>query len=268
MSQTTPAAAPTVSAYSPLPHRQEAFARHVASGRSFSQAARLSGYAWNSARQTGSRLMRDPGVAARVVELTAIEDTRRHAELDELVAAAKRVLLDAMEKQQHFAALRAIDQIARLRSLDGPQADARRAAFDDDPDDAEEGGGPVSSIADPDALFEPPMPPAVAAPVEPAPEDPEKAYAKAVKLQNRRYSKCYDLVMSRHPDIKARLRDAQDVSLYFDSEYRLLPPELWPAGKSPAVSPAPSAPAVSPAPPAPKMTNVDGSGHAPGGRAA
>ena len=264
MTQTTPAVALTVSAYSPLPHRQEAFARHVASGRSFSQAARLSGYAWNSARQTGSRLMRDPGVAARVVELTAIEDTRRRAELDELVAAAKRVLLDAMEKQQHFAALRAIDQIARLRSLDGPQADARRAAFDDDPDDAEE-GGPVSSIADPDALFEPPMPPAVAAPVEPAPEDPEKAHAKAVKLQNRRYSKCYDLVMSRHPDIKARLREAQDVSLYFDSEYRLLPPELWPAGKSPAV---PSVPAVSPAPAAPKMTNVDGSGHAPGGRAA
>ena len=141
-------------------------------------------------------------------------------------------------------------------------ADARRAAFDDDPDDAEEAGGPVSSIADPDALFEPPMPPAVAAPVEPAPEDPEKAHAKAVKAQNRRYSKCYDLVMSRHPDIKARLREAQDVSLYFDSEYRLLPPELWPAGKSPA---GPSVPAVSPAP---KMTNVDGSGHAPGGRAA
>ena len=259
MSQTTPAAASTVSAYSPLPHRQEAFARHVAAGRSFSQAARLSGYAWNSARQTGSRLMRDPGVSARVVELTAIEDTRRRAELDELVAAAKRVLLDAMEKQQHFAALRAIDQIARLRSLDGPQADARRAAFDDDPDDAEEAGGPVSSIADPDALFEPPMPPAVAAPVEPAPEDPEKAHAKAVKAQDRRTRECWRLMMADHPEIEARLRNQRDVSLYFDSEYRLLPPELWPAGKSPAVPPAPAAP---------KITNVDGSGHAPGGRAA
>ena len=49
-----------------LPHRQEAFARHVASGRSLTAAARLSGYAWDSARQAGSRLIRDARVAARL----------------------------------------------------------------------------------------------------------------------------------------------------------------------------------------------------------
>lgn len=53
----------------PLPHRQEAFARHVASGRSLTEAARLAGYAWDSARQTGSRLMKEPYVAARAAHL-------------------------------------------------------------------------------------------------------------------------------------------------------------------------------------------------------
>ena len=54
---------------------------HVAAGRGYAGAARLSGYAWASARQTGSRLMKQPEVAARVVELTEADKTRRHAEL-------------------------------------------------------------------------------------------------------------------------------------------------------------------------------------------
>ena len=36
---------PDTAADQDLPHRQEAFARHVASGRSLTAAARLSGYA-------------------------------------------------------------------------------------------------------------------------------------------------------------------------------------------------------------------------------
>jgi phage terminase small subunit len=69
-----------------LPHRQEAFARHVAAGRSLTDAARLAGYAWDSARQTGSRLMKDAHIAARVADIAHADDSRRQSELDELVA--------------------------------------------------------------------------------------------------------------------------------------------------------------------------------------
>ena len=100
-----------------LPHRQEAFARHVASGRTLTDAARLAGYAWDSARQTGSRLMKEPQIAARVADLTHTNDNQRQGELDELVAGLKRLMIDTMARKNDFAALRAIDMIARLRGL-------------------------------------------------------------------------------------------------------------------------------------------------------
>ncbi len=101
----------------PLPHRQEAFARHVAAGRSLTDAARLAGYAWDSARQTGSRLMKEPHVAARVAAIAHARENQRQGELDELVAGLKRLMIDTMARQNDFAALRAIDMIARLRGL-------------------------------------------------------------------------------------------------------------------------------------------------------
>src|SRR3954468_8074537 len=101
----------------PLPHRQEAFARHVAAGRSLTEAARLAGYAWDSARQTGSRLMKEPRIAARVAGIAHAKDDQRQGELDELVGALKRLMIDTMARKNDFAALRAIDMIARLRGL-------------------------------------------------------------------------------------------------------------------------------------------------------
>jgi hypothetical protein len=101
----------------PLPHRQEAFARHVAAGRSLTDAARLAGYAWDSARQTGSRLMKEPHIAARVAGIAHAREDQRQGELDELVGALKRLMIDTMERKNDFAALRAIDMIARLRGL-------------------------------------------------------------------------------------------------------------------------------------------------------
>ena len=83
----------------PLPHRQEAFARHVASGRSLTEAARLAGYAWDSARQTGSRLMKEPHIAARVADLTHANENQRQGELDELVVRPQ-----APDDRQHGAA--------------------------------------------------------------------------------------------------------------------------------------------------------------------
>src|SRR4051794_30170304 len=101
----------------PLPHRQEAFARHVASGRSLTEAARLAGYAWDSARQTGSRLMKEPRIAARAAHIAHAKESQRQDELNELVAALKRLMIDTMARENDFAALRAIDMIARLRGL-------------------------------------------------------------------------------------------------------------------------------------------------------
>src|SRR3954462_972091 len=100
-----------------LPHRQEAFARHVAAGRSLTDAARQAGYAWDSARETGSRLMKAPDIAARVADIAHADNTRRQGELDELVAGLKRLMIDTMARKNDFAALRAIDMIARLRGL-------------------------------------------------------------------------------------------------------------------------------------------------------
>ncbi|WP_192499180.1 hypothetical protein [Skermanella pratensis] len=226
-------AAPSI--YTPLPHRQEAFARHVAAGRGYAGAARLSGYAWAGARQTGSRLMKQPEVAARVVELTEADKARRHAELDELVAAAKRVLIDAMEKQNHFAALRAIDQIARLRGLAGPTAEARDTALDADPE-PDDNASACSSIAEPEAQFEPQMPPAGLAPVEPAPEDPEKADARQAKANYRHTKRSIEILRKRHPDLYARVSrgSMEDAGLYFDAGLNLLPPDRWPGAASPA----------------------------------
>ena len=93
----------------PLPHRQEAFARHVAAGRSLTDAARLAGYAWDSARQTGSRLMKEPHIAARTASIAHAREDQRQGELDELVGALKRLMIDTMERKNDFAALRTID---------------------------------------------------------------------------------------------------------------------------------------------------------------
>jgi phage terminase small subunit len=119
MSQSAEASAETLPPcpFPALPHRQEAFARHVAAGRTLTDAARLAGYAWDSARQTGSRLMKEPQIAARVADLTHANENQRQGELDELVSGLKRLMIDTMARRNDFAALRAIDMIARLRGL-------------------------------------------------------------------------------------------------------------------------------------------------------
>ena len=206
---------PDTAADQDLPHRQEAFARHVASGRSLTAAARLSGYAWDSARQAGSRLMRDARVAARVAELIDAEETRRREETDELVGALKRVMLDALEKQNHFAVLRAVDRIARFRNLLPTSRDSF-AVFD----------------ADDDVPAPPPEPPPEPEP-EPAPppveidynhEDSESAVATA-----RRMLRCMAYLEDHLPEIACRLSQTSQALRYFDRKGRLLPRSQWPA---------------------------------------
>ena len=61
--------------------------------------------------------MKEPQIAARVAGIAHAKEDQRQGELDELVAGLKRVMIDAMERKNDFATLRAIDMIARLRGL-------------------------------------------------------------------------------------------------------------------------------------------------------
>ena len=56
-------------------------------------------------------------IAARAAHLAHAREDQRQGELDDLVAALKRLMIDSMGRQNDFAALRAIDMIARLRGL-------------------------------------------------------------------------------------------------------------------------------------------------------
>jgi phage terminase small subunit len=255
----------------PLPHRQEAFARHVASGRSLTEAARLAGYAWDSARQTGSRLMKEPHIAARAAHLAQAREDQRQGELDDLVAALKRLMTDCMGRQNDFAALRAIDMIARLRGLAPVKAKRSRGldtALEEmrlqateavpEADDAEEeaGQGTEQGTAAPlhvsapdaeaDTVFDPPMPPELPPPVEalpatePAPTPlTVRALQRAAALEaNRAAVKrrifCCEHLLTLHPELSGRIDDPSDALAYFDENDSLLPKELWPSETNPA----------------------------------
>jgi hypothetical protein len=236
-----------------LPHRQEAFARHVAAGRSLTKAARLAGYAWDSARQTGSRLMKEPHIAARVASIAHAREDQRQGELDELVGALKRLMIDTMERKNDFAALRAIDMIARLRGLapaTAKRSEGLEAALKEmrqqPPDPEETSDEEVEPSPTPDTVFDPPMPPELPAPVEPAPvpETPEPpspspaqaraAAAEAARAEVRRRLFRYEHLMTHHPELSSQIHDLSDTLPYFDDADNLLPRELWPgAGSAP-----------------------------------
>src|SRR3954451_21439458 len=235
----------------PLPHRQEAFARHVAAGRSLTEAARLAGYAWDSARQTGSRLMKEPQIAARVRGIAHAREDQRRGELDELVGALKRLMIDTMGRKNDFAALRAIDMIARLRGLvptTAKRSDSLEAALEEmeemrqqPPDPEETSDEETDSPFALETAFNPPMPPELSAPVEPAPapEPPlspaqtRAAATEAARAEVRRRLFRYEHLMAHHPELSSEIRDLSDTTAYFDADDNLLPPELWPgaAGK-------------------------------------
>jgi hypothetical protein len=224
----------------------------VAAGRSLTEAARLAGYAWDSARQTGSRLMKEPQIAARVAGIAHAKEGQRQGELDDLVGALKRLMIDTMERKNDFAALRAIDMIARLRGLTPTTArrsDNLDAALEEmrdemrqqppQPPEAEavEDESPEPPAA-PETVFDPPMPPELPPPVEPAPApepppspSPAQTRASATEAARaavRRRLFCYEHLLTRHPELSSRIRDLSDALAYFDAGDNLLPPELWP----------------------------------------
>jgi hypothetical protein len=251
----------------PLSHRQEAFARHVASGRSLTEAARLAGYAWDCARQTGSRLMKEPHIAARAAHLAHAREDQRQGELDDLVAALKRLMIDSMGRQNDFAALRAIDMIARLRGLapttakrsrglDTAMDEMRQQEPEADEADGEAGQGAGQGTAAPlhatapngeaDTVFDPPMPPELPPPVEafsatepaPTPSTVRSLQRAAALEANRAAVKrrifCCEHLLTLHPELSSRIDDPSDALAYFDENDSLLPKELWPSETIPA----------------------------------
>lgn len=229
-----------------LPHRQEAFARHVAAGRTLTDAARLAGYAWDSARQTGSRLMKEPRIAARVAGIAHAKEDQRQGELDELVAGLKRVMIDAMERKNDFATLRAIDMIARLRGLTPTTAKRcgdMEAALEEmrhQQEETEETAGEEAEAdppVAPETVFDPPMPSELPQPVEPAPapapdrlsaEQARAAAQQAARAEAARRIFRYEHLMAHHPELSPRIQELSDAKAYFDDSDTLLPPELWP----------------------------------------
>jgi phage terminase small subunit len=255
----------------PLPHRQEAFARHVASGRSLTEAARLAGYAWDSARQTGSRLMKEPHIAARAAHLAHARENQRQGELDDLVAALKRLMIDSMGRQNDFATLRAIDMIARLRGLapttakrsrglDTALEEMRQQEPEADEADEEAGQGAdqgnaialhgTAPDAEADTVFDPQMPPELPPPVEALPAtEPAPTPSTVRSLQRaaaleadraaiKRRIFCCEHLLTLHPELSGRIDDPSDALAYFDENDSLLPKELWPSETIPASIPA------------------------------
>jgi hypothetical protein len=200
----------------------------------------MAGYAWDSARQTGSRLMKDSRIAARVADLAHAAEQQRQGELDELVGILKNTMLSAMQKKDHFAVLRAADMIARFRNL-APGSARRFAGPDAGFIDSERLPEPIPDpeadpTPEPEASFEPPMPPDLPAPVAPAadppkpePEDERDEYTKALYAMTDRIMFCHADLEANHPELVTTLNGTNEAITYYDAENRLLPPEQWPS---------------------------------------
>jgi hypothetical protein len=182
------------------------------------------------------------------------------------VAGLKRVMIDAMERKNDFATLRAIDMIARLRGLTPTTAkrsggveaaleEMHRLSREDEETAGAEAGleaapesAPEAELPDPpETVFDPPMPPELPQPVEPAPApapdrlSPAQARAaaraaaqQAARAEAERRIFRYEHLMAHHPELSPRIEELSDARAYFDDSDTLLPPELWPEQAQPS----------------------------------
>jgi hypothetical protein len=189
--------------------------------------------------------MKEPRIAARAADLAHASDNQRQDELDELVSALKRLMIDTMARENDFATLRAIDMIARLRGLvptTAKRSDGLGTALEEMsrqlPEDEGEAAEPPPAL---ETVFDPPMPSELRRPVEPtpapvaAPEPPPPAQSRhsaneAARAAVRRRLFRYEHLMARHPELSGKIRDLSDAEAYFDEDDSLLPPALWPGG--------------------------------------
>jgi hypothetical protein len=140
--------------------------------------------------------------------------------------------------------------IARLRGLiptTAKRADGLEAALEEmrqpPPAPEEASGEDAEASPAPDTVFDPPMPPELPAPVEPAPApeapepppSPAQARAAATEAARAEVSRRifrYEHLMTHHPELSSRIHDLTDARAYFDDADNLLPPELWPGAGS------------------------------------
>lgn len=113
---------------SPLRPRQENFCRRFVEYANAAVAARAAGYAPESARNHGYRLMKQPRIRARIAALQA-ELAREAADDSEvLIGKLENVYRRAIEDHHFYAATRAVEVQARLAArLRRAAADARDA---------------------------------------------------------------------------------------------------------------------------------------------
>jgi hypothetical protein len=146
-----------------------------------------------------------------------------------------------MARKNHFAALRAIDMIARLRRLvptTAKRSDNLDAALEEMRQCQAEDDEAASSPA-PETVFDPPMPPEFSTPVEPAPapepppspDETRAAAIEAARAEVRRRLFRYEHLMTHHPELSSEIQDLSDTRAYFDADDNLLPPELWPGAE-------------------------------------
>jgi len=111
-----------------LKPRWEAFCRLYAYGHSAADAARHAGYAWESAGQSGWRLLQDDRVRDRIAEFQRYLSKTLVVEERDLMLRAEAIYREAMNRGHYGAALRALEFSERVRF--------RRAAKQDEKSDA------------------------------------------------------------------------------------------------------------------------------------
>ncbi|MCW5773325.1 MAG: terminase small subunit [Rhodospirillaceae bacterium] len=97
-----------------LTERQEAFCRAYLECPVGGKAARLAGYAPDTARQQASRLLKHPLIVRRLHDLRAVRGKDYQVRRDTLIDQAEAVFEAAMEKNDHYAAMQALTMKARL----------------------------------------------------------------------------------------------------------------------------------------------------------
>jgi phage terminase small subunit len=129
-----------LSANPSLTGRQAAFCDSYADLGNAAAAARQAGYAAGSAKVTGSRLLTNANVLARIEALRAVRARARDADRQLLLERLEETWQGAMAAEQFGAAMRTLRLMAELGGLMGTKA---REVTDSDDLDSGEPAGPV-----------------------------------------------------------------------------------------------------------------------------
>jgi phage terminase small subunit len=129
-----------LSANPSLTGRQAAFCDSYADLGNAAAAARQAGYAAGSAKVTGSRLLTNANVLARIEALRAVRARARDADRQLLLERLEETWQGAMAAEQFGAAMRTLRLMAELGGLMGTKA--REVTDSDDLDSGEPAGPP------------------------------------------------------------------------------------------------------------------------------